>query len=483
MSTSWLYQFGNFGEPTSVACTTATHFLEIFIKQFSFNPFFNILSFFTQFPHLNPVRQCTYACFTDFRLQKIDILQEHKKWRDDTACNYHTKTTTSFKEEKACKLYHVWPIGMLENPKKSSQSINLATLPTNLTYCCDPVTPSGTCQGIFRAFVGLSGLTFAFVSRNKQTSIGDRESAGGELEGGFGFGGSSGNWRRIGRTRVVLEGTAGGKTGRQSAKGVRRLRSRGPEEQGRRGGKLWEVWVYKGRVFVHTRGDIYIYNRSTQRNQGKNWGSQASKSPKGRRFTVSFWVAILTNLEVFRSETKGYSTHIGGGHSVTYRDSFSFPILPHWELFFLFHCWMTTMAGKVVLSGYLFLLFFSHLFFIVGGLNWGKEKGRSGITHSMKIAGRRRVWSVARTGGTRRLFPGGCRRGWSGTAGERQPNYASDAQRRSGVPSPGEARGVGAGAEARCDAVGWGRLGELIGICVLTDIKVVGQGREYIIID
>ncbi|KNZ61993.1 uncharacterized protein VP01_13284g1, partial [Puccinia sorghi] len=36
-------------------------------------------------------------------------------------------------------------------------------------------------------------------------------------------------------TRVVLEGAAGGKMGRRSAKGVRRLRSRGPEEQGIQG--------------------------------------------------------------------------------------------------------------------------------------------------------------------------------------------------------------------------------------------------------
>ncbi|KNZ47268.1 uncharacterized protein VP01_655g5 [Puccinia sorghi] len=36
---------------------------------------------------------------------------------------------------------------------------------------------------------------------------------------GFGFEGLSGHWRRIGRTKVAPEGAAGGKTGRQSARG------------------------------------------------------------------------------------------------------------------------------------------------------------------------------------------------------------------------------------------------------------------------
>ncbi|KNZ45601.1 uncharacterized protein VP01_79g6 [Puccinia sorghi] len=67
---------------------------------------------------------------------------------------------------------------------------------------------------------------------NKKTCVGNLESAGGELEGGFCFGGSSGHQRRVGRTRVVLEDAEGGKTGRQSAEGVWRLRSEGPEERG-----------------------------------------------------------------------------------------------------------------------------------------------------------------------------------------------------------------------------------------------------------
>ncbi|KNZ64250.1 hypothetical protein VP01_10509g1 [Puccinia sorghi] len=54
--------------------------------------------------------------------------------------------------------------------------------------------------------------------QNKQTLVGGGESAGGELVGGFGFRGLSGNWRRIGQTRVVLKGAAGGKLGRRSAR-------------------------------------------------------------------------------------------------------------------------------------------------------------------------------------------------------------------------------------------------------------------------
>ncbi|KNZ56651.1 uncharacterized protein VP01_2354g3 [Puccinia sorghi] len=47
------------------------------------------------------------------------------------------------------------------------------------------------------------------VDQDKQTFVSGRESAGGELKGGFGFGVLSGHRRRIGQTRVVLEGAAG----------------------------------------------------------------------------------------------------------------------------------------------------------------------------------------------------------------------------------------------------------------------------------
>ncbi|KNZ48468.1 hypothetical protein VP01_564g2 [Puccinia sorghi] len=58
----------------------------------------------------------------------------------------------------------------------------------------------------------------------------------------FGFGGSSGHQRRIRGTRVVLEGASGGKMGRRSAEGVRRLHSGGPEERGGcRGGQIGVV--------------------------------------------------------------------------------------------------------------------------------------------------------------------------------------------------------------------------------------------------
>ncbi|KNZ63021.1 hypothetical protein VP01_1197g1 [Puccinia sorghi] len=60
--------------------------------------------------------------------------------------------------------------------------------------------------------------------QNKQASIGGGESAGGELEGGFGFGCLSGHWRRIRQTRVVLQGAAGGQDGPAECQG-------GPEGQ------------------------------------------------------------------------------------------------------------------------------------------------------------------------------------------------------------------------------------------------------------
>ncbi|KNZ47320.1 hypothetical protein VP01_650g2 [Puccinia sorghi] len=50
-------------------------------------------------------------------------------------------------------------------------------------------------------------------------SVCSGESADGELEGGFGFGGSRGHRRRIRQTRVVLEGASGGKIDQRSAKG------------------------------------------------------------------------------------------------------------------------------------------------------------------------------------------------------------------------------------------------------------------------
>ncbi|KNZ48462.1 hypothetical protein VP01_5654g3, partial [Puccinia sorghi] len=57
------------------------------------------------------------------------------------------------------------------------------------------------------------------ILRNKQASASSGGSAGKELEGGISFGGSSGHWRRIGRTRVVPEGAAGGQEGPAECQG------------------------------------------------------------------------------------------------------------------------------------------------------------------------------------------------------------------------------------------------------------------------
>ncbi|KNZ56270.1 uncharacterized protein VP01_2447g1 [Puccinia sorghi] len=63
--------------------------------------------------------------------------------------------------------------------------------------------------------------------QNKQDSVGRGESAGWELKGGFDFGGLSGHQRRIGRTKVVFEGAAGGKMDRRSAVGSQGCTARG----------------------------------------------------------------------------------------------------------------------------------------------------------------------------------------------------------------------------------------------------------------
>ena len=92
-------------------------------------------------------------------------------------------------------------------------------------------------ESIFRAFVRLSGKSFAFVSGMRTRAF---VWGGGGVEivaigyGGVGFGGSGGHRRRIGRTRVVPEGAAGVAGGSAESRGVRRLRSEGPEEQGGR---------------------------------------------------------------------------------------------------------------------------------------------------------------------------------------------------------------------------------------------------------
>ncbi|KNZ54332.1 uncharacterized protein VP01_2974g1, partial [Puccinia sorghi] len=79
---------------------------------------------------------------------------------------------------------------------------------------------------IFKNFVWLSRLAFAFVSPNEQTFISSAESAGGGLF-----------WAFERADKGCSGGCCRGKPDWQSARGVQRLRSRGPEEQdGCRGG-------------------------------------------------------------------------------------------------------------------------------------------------------------------------------------------------------------------------------------------------------
>ncbi|KNZ55905.1 hypothetical protein VP01_2548g2 [Puccinia sorghi] len=97
-------------------------------------------------------------------------------------------------------------------------------------------------------------------------------------------------------------------------------------------------WVYKERFFVHTGGSIVL---STQQNQGKNWRVKLQNHEHSQ--SLYGLQKILTNLEVSRSETKGYSTHIRGGHSVTSRDSFSFhtvSVLFERGTSSIFHLWL-----------------------------------------------------------------------------------------------------------------------------------------------
>ncbi|KNZ44620.1 hypothetical protein VP01_898g3 [Puccinia sorghi] len=246
-------------------------------------------------------------------------------------------------------------------------------------------------ESIFKAFVRLSRLTFDFVSRNKQASVGGRGSVGRKLEGVFGFGGLSRHRRRIGRTRVVLKGAAGGKkdrrwsnlggaTGSVNWQGFGGAGIQWQQEWWRSCGGEDELWVRSCGSFGYIRGEsLYIQkkNHNIQLTQQKSekLESQASKSPKGRTFTVSFWVAqfsgvkqkstqytseedtqlpteivflstpdplalrrpilkILTILAVLCSETKEYLIHIKGGHSC-----FIFPTLENFPNGQFAHCY------------------------------------------------------------------------------------------------------------------------------------------------
>ncbi|KNZ62518.1 hypothetical protein VP01_125g3 [Puccinia sorghi] len=210
------------------------------------------------------------------------------------------------------------------------------------SFCCysnhspKVIQPSFDAQslcGAQQALVGLSILTFSFFSQNKQTSIGGGESAGGKLEGGFGFGGLSRHQRRIGQTRVFPEGAAGRKTGRQSARGGGQIGvvlqgveiggdSGVPELNGSRVWRCGSFGIKKGGNFVHRYYRIII----SEENSGKNWESKLEDHQKAEH-SQSLSGLQCAKSAVFRNETKGYSTHIGGTHLPTEMVFLSTPAL------------------------------------------------------------------------------------------------------------------------------------------------------------
>ncbi|KNZ54621.1 hypothetical protein VP01_289g3 [Puccinia sorghi] len=206
--------------------------------------------------------------------------------------------------------------------------------------------------------------------RNEKTFVGGRESAG---KGGFGFGGLSGHPRKIGRTRVVLEGAAGANWTVRAPGGVRRLRSGGlrtRRTQGRlnqggvAGNGNWgcrnsmeagaELWVGKRRRFC-----IYllIYPKTNQEKRRKNQESSLGITKKQNIHSLLPGCSVqrAATREFFRSETKGYSTHIGEGLSLPMINRYFLILTPD------------SAAIKVLLKplrrGHLWMVFPSHASF------------------------------------------------------------------------------------------------------------------------
>ncbi|KNZ43903.1 hypothetical protein VP01_972g4 [Puccinia sorghi] len=168
------------------------------------------------------------------------------------------------------------------------------------------------------------GLTFAFCGR------------------GFGFGGLSGYWRRIGQTRVVSEGAAGSKMGRQSAKGSRGCTVGGLRNKADAGtvksGRYYREWKSVGiqgcgnSMGAGTGGRGRVVGGELREFWGKN---QESSFIITKRQTIHslfpgrnvqravtrkyLLLGIKEDTHQSRSflQTKGYSIHIGEGLSVT----------------------------------------------------------------------------------------------------------------------------------------------------------------------
>ncbi|KNZ59106.1 hypothetical protein VP01_17g8 [Puccinia sorghi] len=145
-------------------------------------------------------------------------------------------------------------------------------------------------------------------SKNKQASIGNGESVVGELEGGFGFGGLSGNWRRIGRTRVALEGAAGGKMGQLSAEGGQSNQSGATGSGNWRGfGGAGTEWEWGSDMYMQ---GLYIFQTLSEKKlrtvvgRYATWPKRSSAEAKcffpptycSKAFFLRFSVSVSANL-------------------------------------------------------------------------------------------------------------------------------------------------------------------------------------------
>ncbi|KNZ59536.1 hypothetical protein VP01_1709g3 [Puccinia sorghi] len=179
-------------------------------------------------------------------------------------------------------------------------------------------------ESIFRAFVGLSRLTFCGRGIRRQ----------------FGFGGVSGHQRRIMRTRVALEGAAGGKTGwwsaggsRGCAAGLRHKADTGAVKSGQcyrewrlagdlgvrelngSGEEFWggaKLWVGSCESFGYRRGGVFVHHHQKAEHSQSLSRLQCAKSGNKGVFVIEHSQS-LSRLQCAKSgnkgvETKGYST-------------------------------------------------------------------------------------------------------------------------------------------------------------------------------
>ncbi|KNZ55748.1 hypothetical protein VP01_2594g1 [Puccinia sorghi] len=243
--------------------------------------------------------------------------------------------------------------------------------------CVSAVAAADGMEIIVKAFVRLSGLTFSFVSQNKKASTGGGESVDGRIRGGVWF------WwlKRALEEDRADEGHFGGRCrgqdGPAERQGVRRLCSGGPEEQGgRRGGQIRavlqgveisgdsEVQELNGSGGVAGRGQVVDHNNiyhieyriiissSQNKFKGENifQGVKTSISPKAEhsQSLSGLQCAKSSNKGLFFSAVKPKSTRYTSGKDTQLPTETVFLSTywgSHWELFFLFHCWMTTSQG------------------------------------------------------------------------------------------------------------------------------------------